>query len=788
VSDPIEYPPGSEFPGTTGRTVEESSPAWPAPIRARDGAPNVLFVVLDDIGYGQLSTFGGMVETPNIDRVAASGLRYANMHTTALCSPTRACILTGRNHHSSGVACIMELATGYPGYDGRMPFENGMVSEILLQEGFNTFCIGKWHLSPSEDNTPAGPLHRWPLGRGFERYYGFLGGETNQWYPDLTLDNGPTRQPRQPEDGYHLSEDLTDQAIKMVLDAHVNAPEKPFFMYYAPGCAHAPHHVPREWADRYAGRFDDGWDAYREKVFARQQELGLLPAEAQLSPRDPDVPEWSSLSGDERRLYARMMEVFAGFISHCDHHFGRLLDTLERIGELDNTLIMVISDNGASAEGGVTGSFNEMRFFNQVPESFEDNLAHIDDLGGTSSYNHYAWGWAWAGDTPFRRWKRETYRGGSTDPFVLAWPAGMAARDEIRTQYAHAIDMVPTVLEAIGVEPPAAIRGVPQTPLEGVSLAHTFDDAAAPSRHVTQYFEMFGHRAIYHDDWRAVCPWPAPNFTEAVQLGRTFGTPITPAILEELDRSGWELYRMSDDPTESHDVAAEHPDTLRELVALWWQEAENYKVLPLDSSAQARLATVRPQTSKPRTRFVYYPGGSVVPAFAAPRTYNRAHVIEADVDIPADGAEGVLMAHGGDAGGYAFYMKDGQLCFVYNYVGLDRFELRAGNGPLAEGRHALRYEFEPTGEPDIANGKGSPGRGQLYIDGELVANTEYPHTTPLMFELEGLSCGYDFGAPAAESYEPPFPFTGTIRQVTVDLAGELIADDEATLRVLMAQQ
>ena len=786
-TDPAEYPPGSDFPGRIGRTVEESSPAWPAPLRAKDGAPNVLFVVLDDIGYGQLSCFGGMVETPNIDRVAASGLRYANMHTTALCSPTRACILTGRNHHSSGVACIMELATGFPGYDGRMPFENGMVPEMLLQNGYNTFCVGKWHLSPSEENTPAGPLHRWPLGRGFERFYGFLGGETNQWYPELTLDNGPTQQPRLPGEGYHLSEDLSDQAIKQVLDAHVNAPEKPFFMYYAPGCAHAPHHVPREWADRYAGQFDDGWDAYRETVFARQQELGLLPADAQLSPRDPDVPEWASLSADERRLYARMMEVFAGFVSHCDHHFGRLLDTLEQIGELDNTLIMVISDNGASAEGGVTGSFNEMRFFNMVPESFEDNLAHIDDLGGPTSYNHYPWGWAWAGDTPFRRWKRETYRGGSTDPFVLAWPAGMAARGEVRTQYAHAIDMVPTVLDATGIEPPAAIRGVPQSPLEGVSFAHTFDDAAARSEHATQYFEMFGHRSIYHDDWRAVCPWPGPNFTTAAQTGRKLGQPLSPDILEELDRSGWELYRMTDDPTESRDLAAEHPEKLRELVALWWQEAEKYKVLPLDSSMQARLATVRPQTSKPRTRFVYYPGGSVVPSFAAPPVYNRAYSIEADVDIPAGGAEGVLVAQGGDAGGYAFYMKDGQLCFVYNYVGLDRFELRADDG-LTEGRHALRYEFEPTGDPDIANGKGVPGRGQLYIDGELVANTEYPHTTPLFFELEGLSCGFDFGAPASETYEPPFPFTGTIRQVSVDLAGELIADDDAPLRMLMAQQ
>ena len=663
-----------------------------------------------------------------------------------------------------------------------------MLPEMLVPAGYNTFCLGKWHLSPAEENTPAGPFHRWPLGRGFERFYGFLGGETNQWYPDLTLDNGPTRQPKGPEDGYHLSEDLADQAIKMVLDAHVNAPEKPFFMYYAPGAAHAPHHVGKEWADRFKGTFDGGWDAYRETVFANQQRLGLVPADAKLSPRDPDVPEWSSLSADERRLYARMMEVFAGFVAHADHHFGRLLDTLEQIGELENTLIMIVSDNGASAEGGVTGSFNEMRFFNQVPESFQDNLAHIDDLGGPSSYNHYAWGWAWAGDTPFRRWKRETYRGGSTDPFILSWPAGMQARGEVRTQYAHVIDMVPTVLDALGLQPPEVIRGVPQTALEGVSFAHTFDDAQAAEKHITQYFEMFGHRSIYHASWRAVCPWPATNFTEAAKHGRGFGTPITPEILEELDRSGWELYNMADDPTESRNVAAEHPDVLTELIALWWTEAERYKVLPLDGSAQTRLATERPRTSKPRSRFVYYPGGSVVPAFAAPMIYNRPYSIEADVDIPAGGAEGVLVAQGGDAGGYTFYVKNEQLCFLYNYVGLDHFEVHSGDGGLSEGRHTLRFEFEPTGAPDIAHGKGVPGRGQLYIDGKLVGATEFPHTTPLLFEMEGLSCGYDFGAPASKVYPAPFPFTGTIRQVAVDLGGELIADDEGDLRVLMARQ
>ena len=562
MSDLVEYPQGSEFPGVIGRTVQESSPAWPQPTRAKDGAPNVLFVVLDDVGYGQLSCFGGLVDTPNIDRVAASGLRYANMHTTALCSPTRASILTGRNHHSSGVACIMELATGYPGYDGRMPFENGMLPEMLVPEGYNTFCLGKWHLSPAEENTPAGPFHRWPLGRGFERFYGFLGGETNQWYPDLTLDNGPARQPKGPEDGYHLSEDLADQAIKLVLDAHVNAPEKPFFMYYAPGrraraapCAEGVGRPLQGPVRRRLGRLP------RDGVRATSSRSACCPPTRSSRRATPTCPEWSSLSADERRLYARMMEVFAGFVAHADHHFGRMLDMLEQIGELDNTLIMVVSDNGASSEGGVTGSFNEMRFFNQVPESFEDNLAHIDDLGGPSSYNHYAWGWAWAGDTPFRRWKRETYRGGSTDPFILAWPAGMQARGEVRTQYAHVIDMVPTVLDALGLAPPDAIRGVAQTAAGRRQLRAHVRRRAGARRSTSRSTSRCSATARSTTTAGARCargrhrtspPRPSSAASSA--------TPITPEILDELDRSGWELYDMADDPTESRDVAAEHPD------------------------------------------------------------------------------------------------------------------------------------------------------------------------------------------------------------------------------------
>jgi arylsulfatase A-like enzyme len=407
----------------------------------------VLFIILDDTGFGQLGCYGSPIETPNLDALAANGLLYNNMHTTALCSPTRTCILTGRNHHSNHMAGITEISTGYPGYDGYIPHENGFLSEMLLQYGYNTYAVGKWHLTPADQISAAGPYARWPLGRGFERYYGFLGGDTHQYYPDLTYDNHRVDPPRTPEEGYHLTEDITDKAISFIADSKQVAPNKPFFLYYATGAMHAPHHVPKEWADKYKGIFDDGWEAYREKAFARQKELGVAPVDAELSRHDPDVKPWAECTADEKKLYARMMEVFAGFLSHTDHQIGRLLEFLREIGEFDNTLIMVLSDNGASSEGGPKGSVNENLFFNFVPESLEENLAALDELGGPKYFNHYAWGWTWAGNTPFRRWKRETYRGGISDSFIVHWKNGIKSSGEVRTQYAHAIDMVPTVLD-----------------------------------------------------------------------------------------------------------------------------------------------------------------------------------------------------------------------------------------------------------------------------------------------------------------------------------------------------
>jgi arylsulfatase A-like enzyme len=780
-----EYKSGSAFAGVLGRTFDQSSPAWPEPLRAKAGAPNVLFIVQDDTGFGQMGCFGSPIRTPNIDALAANGLRFNSMHTTALCSPTRSCILTGRNHHSNAMSCITEGSTGYPGGNGNVPFENGFLSEILLQKGYNTFALGKWHLTPADQISAAGPYERWPLGRGFERYYGFLGGDTHQYYPELVYDNHGVEAEKSPEEGYHLTEDLVDKAIGFIADSKQVAPNKPFFMYFCPGAGHAPHHVPKEWADQYKGQFDDGWDAYREKVFARQKELGIVPKDAELSRHDPDVQDWNSLPDNEKRLYARMMEVFAGFLTHTDYHYGRLFEFLKSIGEFENTLIMFISDNGASAEGGPTGSVNENKFFNNVPDSLEENLQKIDELGGPSTFNHYAWGWTFAGNTPFRRWKRETYRGGISDPFVVHWPKGIKAKGEVRTQYAHAIDMVPTVLEALGVEAPTTIKGVTQAPIEGHSFAHVFDDAKAPSKHVTQYFEMFGHRSLYHDGWRAVCPWPGTSFTES---GLGFGAPIDKDKLTELDAKGWELYDIAKDFAENHNLAGENRAKLIEMVGRWYVEAGQYKVLPIDSRGTLRFADPRPQIAVARSSYIYYAGTQAVPINACPPLLNRPHSITADVEIPKGGAQGALFAAGDVQGGFAFYVQDGRLQYVYNYVG-STFQHVQSNIPVPEGRHTLRLEFEVTGKPEIGKGKGAPGRAQLYIDGKLVGQGDVPLTMPLSLGLGGgFVCGADTGSPVWDKYKPPFRFTGTLYTATVDVTGELIKDSEAEMRMAMARQ
>jgi arylsulfatase A-like enzyme len=780
-----EYKPGTAFNGVIGRTFDQSSPAWPEPLRAKEGAPNVLFIVLDDTGFGQFGCYGSPIETPNLDALAANGLLYTNMHTTALCSPTRSCILTGRNHHSNAMACITEASTGYPGANGYIPFENGFLPEILHEHGYNTYAIGKWHLTPADQISAAGPYDRWPLGRGFERFYGFLGGETHQYYPELVYDNHQVEPPRTPEEGYHVTEDLVDNAISFIADSKQVAPNKPFFMYFCTGAMHAPHHVPQEWSDKYKGAFDDGWDAYREQVFARQKELGVVPADAELSRHDPDVKPWADCTDDEKQLYARMMEVYAGFLTHTDHHIGRLVDFLKTIDQFENTLIMVISDNGASSEGGPTGSVNENLFFNNVPESLEENLQHIEALGGPNTFNHYAWGWTWAGNTPFRRWKRETYRGGISDPFIIHWPNGVETRGEVRTQYTHAIDMLPTVLDALGIEPPTSIKGVTQSPIEGLSFAQTFEDAEAQSQRNTQYFEMMGHRSIYHDGWRAVCPWPGPSFTEA---GAFFGTPIPAEKLTELDATAWELYHVDQDWAENYNVAESNREKLIEMIGMWYVEAGKYNVMPVDGRGVQRFAELRPQIAGERSSYTFYHGTQAVPPNAGPSILNRTHTITAEVEIPPGGAEGALISFGGTDGGFSFYMKNGKLYHMHNYVARDYLQV-VSKEAVPEGRHSLRFEFEVTGQPDIANGKGTPGRAQLYIDEQLVGQEEYPHTTPLSMGLTGgWSVGADPGAPVGPFYDSPFEFSGKIINVTIDVSGDVIKDDEADFKRLLARQ
>lgn len=768
-----------EFHGQIGRTYNESEPWWPEETRAPEDAPNVLMIVLDDVGFGQLGCYGGLIDTPNIDRLAENGLQYNNFHTTAICSPTRSCLMTGRNHHSNGMAGITEITTGFPGYDGHIPHENGFLPEMLGEQGYSTHALGKWHLSPVEANSAAGPYDEWPLGRGFERFYGFLGADSDQYTPPLIYDNHQVEPPATPEEGYHFTEDIAARAIEFMTDAKQVNPDKPLFTYFCPGACHAPHQVPQEWADKYEGEFDMGWDEAREQILERQKEMGVVPENTDLSPQNEDVREWDSLSEDEHRLYSRMMEVFAGFLEHTDHQIGKLLDFLDELGELDDTLVMLVSDNGASPEGGPTGSLNENRFFNNIEENVEDNLDAIDDLGGPEYYNHYPWGWTWAGNTPFRRWKRETYRGGASDPMVVHWPNGIDAEGEMRDQFVHAIDLVPTILESIGIEAPDEIKGYSQSPIEGTSFAYSFDDPDAPEQHTTQYFEMLATRAIYHDGWRAVHPWPLDEPISAEDLSAS-----------SLEDSGWELYHVAEDFSEAHDVSDEHPEKLLELIQLWWSEAGKHNVLPLDSRGVARLAEPRPQPGKPRDRYVYHPSEQHVPENAAAKVLNRDHSITADLSIPASGAEGVLLAHGARSGGYSLFIEDGRLHYVHNYVGVEEYEVVADER-VPEGDVSVSMELETTGEPDAQNGKGTPATVRLYYGDEQVGEGDLPTTIPISISIvAGLSCGRDAVNAVSDEYRDrsPFAFTGDIDRVTVDVSGEPFVHHEAEMDRILARE
>ena len=760
----------SEFGGVIGPSWRESTAWWPPEPSAPEGAPNVLVVVLDDVGYAQLGCYGSDIATPNIDRLAAGGVRLSNFHTTSLCSPTRACLLTGRNHHSNAMGRVADLAVGFPGYWGRVPRENGFMSEILAANGYVPMAVGKWHLTPEDETHMAAPRDTWPCGRGFQRWYGFHGGETHQFVPTLFQDNHAVRPPARPEDGYHLSIDLADRAIRYLGELRSVEPDKPFFLYFATGACHSPHHAPAEWIDRYQGQFDGGWDAWRETTFARQCQLGLLPSNTQLSPRPAWVPAWDDLEPEDQHVAARFMECFAGFLSHADEQIGRVVDFVEQLGERDNTLVVLISDNGASAEGGAQGSINDAGC-GTAPRRRGELRRRVDELGTPTAHNNYPWGWTMAGNTPFRRWKREVHEGGIADPCIINWPARITGHDAIRHQFAHAIDVLPTVLDLIGIEAPEEIASVAQAPIDGTSFTYLLDDGDAPGRHTTQYFEMFGSRGLYHDGWKAVTFKP---------LGPMYDDGLDPNAPFEDDV--WELYRVADDLSECNDVAARHPDVLAKLVALWWEEAERFNVLPLDNRPiAALLAPRRPFTNHPR--YVFWPGESIVPETVTVNVRNRSHVVVADVEVP-DGSsalEGVLLAMGTTLGGWSFHVLDGRLRYAHNYVG--KFcAVVESDEVVAPGPHQLAMSFFTSGD--------FKATAKLLVDGRVVGEGLIEHLTPVRHSITGggVTCGWEQGPSVGPGYTAPFPFTGTLRRVVVDVSGEPYRDPEAEFEAIMSEQ
>ncbi len=777
----------AKFTGKISLDIRDSEPDWEpylAP-KAPEGAPNVLFIAWDDVGYGTMDVFGGPVETPTMRRIADMGVRYANFHTTALCSPTRASLLTGRNATSNGMATIAEFSAGFPGISTRIPFENGFISEVLAERGYNTYCVGKWHLTPGEETGMAAFKGRWPLGRGFERFYGYLGGESSSWYPDLIHDNHPVDPPATPDEGYHLSKDLSDKAIEFIRDAKVVDPDKPFFMYLAPQAGHAPHHVFAEWADRYKGRFDEGYEALRETILARQVELGLLPGDTQLSPINPHgepattgpdgqpwplldtVRPWDSLSEDEQRLFARMAEVFAGYISYADDQLGRVIDFLESSGELENTLIVVISDNGASGEGGPNGSFNEWRFFNGVPDTTAQTLPHIDELGSPASYNHYNTGWAWAFDTPFPYWKRWAgYEGGVSDMCLVSWPAKIPAQARgapaVRARRGRGADRV----RPAGHHAARRHQGVPAEPDRGRELrrlAHRprrGGQADAVLRDARPALDLPRRLARLHACTRR---WAAGAGSRRTSGSSTTWSTTAPS------RPTW---------------PSKEPVRLESLKSLWFYYAGIYNGLPLDDrSAIEQVLAERPHGTPPRDRFIYYPDCASVPEQSGVVISGRSYTIAAGVAVESADAEGVLYAHGGIAGGHSLYVKDRRLHYAFNWVGT-HLQTVSADRELTPGAHVLTAEFTATGRnPDPAM-PGAAGTLTLYIDDQAVGSGEIV-TQPGYFCVvgDGICVGRDDASPVTPDYVAPFRFTGgTIDKVIVDVSGERYVDHEAQVR------
>ncbi|MGZ4689933.1 MAG: arylsulfatase [Acidimicrobiia bacterium] len=730
-------PSYDEFHGTIATTHLESTPWYADAAHPGDDAPNVVVILLDDTGFAHFGCYGSDIDTPNIDRLAANGLQYTNFHVTPLCSPTRAALLTGRNHHSVGMRCLANFNTGYPNMTGHISNHAATVAEVLRDEGYTTFAVGKWHLCQMAEASPAGPFDQWPLQRGFDRFYGFLEGETDQYSPDLTYDNHRVDAPARAEDGYHLSEDLVDRAIGFIHDTKSVRPDRPFFCYLAFGATHAPHQAPDDDMAKYRGRFDAGWDVARERWFARQAELGLVPDGTELAPRNPGVEPWDELSQNQRTLAARLQEAFAAFLDHTDAQIGRFIDDLADLGELDNTLVFVLSDNGASQEGGPFGVLHEMKFFNGILETPDQAIAQLDEIGGPHSHSNYPWGWAQAGNTPFKWYKQNTHEGGVHVPLVVHWPNGIAERGGIRRQFHHVNDIVPSIYDVLEVQPPDVYRGRDQMPVTGTSMRYTFDDPVEPSRKSVQYFEMAGHRGIYADGWKAVTRHQA-------------GVPY--------DDDVWELYHVAEDFSECHDLASTMPDKLDDMIATWWIEAEKYGVLPLDDRLIELFgARFKDRTAHPANRrYTYRPPMSPLPAQAAAALGGRSWDMTASIDRAATD-EGVIYASGTENAGFSFFVQHSHLVFDYNAFG--DHQILTSDRAVPVGLARVGVQLRRTGRRH--------GTVQLLIDDEPCGSAELPLLMTVISSV-GPSVGFDHGSAVSERYRGPFPFSGVLHRVDID--------------------
>jgi arylsulfatase len=771
----------NQFKGKINLDIRDSKPDWDAFLyqKAPKDAPNVLVILYDDTGCAAWSPYGGRINMPTMDRLAANGLTYTQWHTTAVCSPTRSCFLTGRNHHANGFGSISEMAVGFPGYCGHIPPENGTIAQVLRDAGWTTLWIGKNHNVPVDAFSIGATKKKWPLGLGYDRFYGFIGGETNQWYPTLIEDNHFIDQPYQPEEGYHLSKDLADKAITFIRDSKQSEPDKPWYMWYCPGANHAPHHAPQEYIDKYKGKFDDGYEAYREWVLARMIERGILPKDTELTPINPlpdgilpeadSVRRWDSLSDDEKKLFARMAEVYAGFSEYTDVQIGRVIDYLEESDQLDNTLIFYCADNGASGEGSPSGSVNENRFFNGYPDDVESNLAMMDKLGSPDTYNHYPTGWAVAFSTPYKMFKRySSFAGGTCDPLVIHWPKGIRAKGEVRSQYHHCTDIVPTILECCGIEMPEVIDGIKQAQLAGVSMRYSFDDAGAPTTKETQYYEMVGTRGLWHKGWKAA----------------TLHAPA-PTDQGNFDKDVWQLFNIEEDRSEARDLAAKHPEKLKELQELWMAEAKKNNVLPLIDVGVKLIHELEFHAAPPASgRYVYYPGTTEVPEATAARTLGSSFKALAEVEFTGD-SRGVIFAQGSRFGGYSLFVRDGKLIFVYNFLGIPPEQRLATDAP-ADGKHIVGVEFK---KESISKDLETLGQMKLYVDDKVVAEGPF-RTQSGHYALcgEGLSIGTDSGDSVSSEYKPKFEFTGgCVIKVIFDVAKDAYVNVEKAMAASMAR-